>query len=142
MSRIASIYHKVITEVLNQDCIREISHDSVDPIPLPATVHPADSTVKTSELGFFYPNMPKEWGEGNIVYQDGKCYFRDVYSFTNCMRVIAQSRNFNKVKNTLDICLMGESQLWWSSQLTNVLQARYLATPGVEEYCGALEERF
>ena len=52
---------------------------------------------------------------------------------------MAQTWDVIKLKQTSNICLQGEAELWWNNQLDNVLWNGYLATPGIDEYCGALE---
>ena len=52
---------------------------------------------------------------------------------------MAQTQDVTKLKQTLDTCLQGEAELWWNNQLDNIFQNGYLATPGIDEYCGALE---
>jgi hypothetical protein len=64
------------------------------PKEAPSQVAPtqvAPQQVKASEIGYFYPNMPrdKEWGDSDLVDKDGKNYYRDVYAFTNRLRVAA-----------------------------------------------------
>ena len=102
----------------------------------------AQATLKASEIGFFFPNMPLSWGDKDIIEKDGKLYYRNVYSFTNRIRVATQTRDTNKVKQVLDTCFRGEAELWWNNQLDDILRAGYLATEGVEKLCKALETRF
>ena len=86
--------------------------------------------------------MPPSWGDKDVVEKDGKLYYRNAYSFTNRIRVASQTRDPVKVKQVLDTCFRGEAELWWNNQLDSVLRAGYVATPGVEDFCSALELRF
>ena len=69
-------------------------------------------------------------------------YYRNVYRFTNRIRVLAQTQDPAKLKQVLDTCLRGEAEIWWNDQLSDVLRIGYLGAPGVEDFCKALEQRF
>ena len=86
--------------------------------------------------------MLPSWGDKDIIEKDGKLYYRNVYSFTNRIKVATQTRDITKVKNILDTCFRGEAELWWNNQLDDVIRAGYIARPGVEDMCKALETRF
>ena len=47
-----------------------------------------------------------------------------------------------RVKELLEICFQGDAALWWNNKLDTVWQAGYLAMPGVEDICKALESQF
>ncbi|KAL3428067.1 hypothetical protein PVAG01_01576 [Phlyctema vagabunda] len=98
--------------------------------------------VKANEIGFFYPNMPRDWGRGDTVDKEGKTYYRDVFAFTNRIRAAVVTRDPERVKLNLDACLRGEAELWWNSTLSTVYRRGLIASPGVNDYCDALEERF
>jgi hypothetical protein len=36
---------------------------------------------KTSDVGYFWPDMPLQYGVGRVIDYDGSRYFRDVNSF-------------------------------------------------------------
>jgi hypothetical protein len=86
--------------------------------------------------------MPLTWGDKDIIEKDGKLYYRNVYSFTNRIRVASQTRDIAKLRQMLDTCLRGEAELWWNNQLDNVMRRGYLTGEGVEDFCKALEIRF
>ena len=69
-------------------------------------------TLKASEIGYFYPNMPPSWGDKDVVEKDGKLYYRNAYSFTNRIRVVSQTRDLVKVKQVLNTCFRREAELW------------------------------
>ena len=71
------------------------------------TPAPPASTVSTNGN----PNMPREWDKNDVVDRDGKVYCRNVYTFTNRIRVAAQTRDTNKLRQTLNMCLRGEAEL-------------------------------
>ena len=105
---------------------------------LPA-VSESSTHIKASDIGFFYPNMPYKWGDSDIIDWDGKNYYRNVYNFTNWIRVAAQTCDQCQLKQSLDSCLHGEAELWWNNQLNNILRTGYITTHGVEDFCKALE---
>jgi hypothetical protein len=41
---------------------------------------------KTTEVGYFWPDMPLSYGPGRIVDYDGSRYFRDVNSFVTQLK--------------------------------------------------------
>ena len=101
------------------------------------------ATWKPSEIGLFYPNMPQSWGEGDIIDKDGKNYYRNIHSFTNRVRVAALTRDAKQIRQNLDACLRGEAELWWNTQIDEVMRIGLVNHyNGVEEYCKALERRF
>ena len=102
----------------------------------------AQAPIKPSDIGYFYPNMPWDWGDSDVVEKEGKIYYRNVYAFTNRVHVAAQTRDAKKLKAMLDTCFHGEADLWWTNQLDNILRTGYIRTAGVDEYCKALENRF
>ena len=67
--------------------------------------------MKASEIGYFFPNMPLDWGDKDIVEKDSKLYYRNIYNFTNRIRIVAQTWDVTKLKQTLNTCLQGEAEL-------------------------------
>ena len=140
---------QMMLDLLEQrDRRRQLSETAAPPDPIGSARSTTSSdtatqaTLKASEIGYFFPNMPLTWGDKDIIEKDGKLYYRNVYSFTNRIRVATQTRDTNKVKQMLDTCFRGEAELWWNNQLDDILRAGYLATEGVEKLCKALETRF
>jgi len=35
----------------------------------------AQATLKALEIGYFFPNMPLDWGDKDIVEKEGKLYY-------------------------------------------------------------------
>ena len=54
-----------------------------------STIETTTTSLKPSEIGYFFPNMPLDWGDKDIVEKDGKVYYRTVHFFTNRIRVLA-----------------------------------------------------
>src|SRR5438045_9580392 len=86
--------------------------------------------------------MPLDWGDKDVIEKDGKLYYRNVFNFTNRIRVVSQTRDIAKLKQTLDTCLRGEAELWWNNQLDHIMRLGYLAATSLDHYCEALEARF
>ena len=80
--------------------------------PAAAPQPESSASVKPSDIGYFYPNMPWDWGELDVIEKEGKVYYRNVFSFTNRIRVAAQTRDLTKLKASLDACFRGEAELW------------------------------
>jgi len=98
---------------------------------------------KPADIGLFYPNMLKNWGDGDVVDKDNKNYYRNVYSFTNQVRVAAATRDAKQIRQNLDANLREEAELWWNTQLSEVICLGLVAHPNsVKEWCKALEKRF
>ena len=79
--------------------------------PNASLVRVDQGAVKPSDIGYFYLNMPRDWGDSDVVERDGKMYYRNVYAFTNRIRVAAQTRDSTKLKTALDACFRGEAEL-------------------------------
>jgi hypothetical protein len=99
-------------------------------------------TASVLKIRFFYSNMPLSWGEEDSVEKDGKQYYWNACNFTNQVLLATRTWNDTKAKQLLIDCLYGEAALWWNSQLDAVRRAGYLAMPGIENLCKALEARF
>lgn len=113
--------------------------------PETSTSRSAETTttsLEASEIGYFFPNMPLDWGDKDMVEKDDKMYYRSVHFFTNRIRVLAQTRDPNKLKPVLDSCLRGEAELWWNNQLSNATREAYLSASSIDIFCKVLEERF
>ena len=89
--------------------------------------------------------MPQDWGitTTDVVEKDGKNYYRDVYIFTNRLRVVVLTRDAAKIRQNLDICLRGEAEQWWNIEVDEVICIGLIHhLNGVEQWCQALEKRF
>src|SRR5438045_7452620 len=62
----------------------------------------AQAPIKPSDIGYFYPNMPWDWGDLDVVEKEGKIYSWNVYAFTNQVCVATQTRDAKKLKAKLD----------------------------------------
>src|SRR5580700_7986417 len=64
-----------------RDRQRQLSGTAAPPDPNGSTQSTTSSdttvpaTLKASEIGFFYPNMPPTWGDKDIFEKDGKLYY-------------------------------------------------------------------
>jgi len=102
-----------------------------------------NSSWKPADIGLFYPNMLKNWGDSDVVDKDNKNYYRNVYSFTNRVRVAAATWDAKQIRQNLDANLREEAELWWNTQLSEITCLGLVAHPNdVKEWCKALEKRF
>jgi len=98
---------------------------------------------KSADIGLFYPNMLKNWGDSNVVDKDNKNYYRNVYSFTNRVRVAAATQDAKQIHQNLDANLHEEVELWWNTQLSEVTCLGLMAHfNSIKEWCKTLEKRF
>ncbi len=54
--------------------------------------------------------MFTSWGEGPSLEYDYKTYYRDVFTFTNRLRVLATIREAVTVRGIVDSCLRGKAE--------------------------------
>jgi len=98
---------------------------------------------KPADIGLFYPNMLKNWGDSDVVDKDNKNYYWNVYSFINQVRVAAATWDAKQIHQNLNANLCEEAELWWNTQLSEVICLDLVAHPNsVKEWCKALEKRF
>ena len=99
--------------------------------------------IKPADIGLFYPDMPTSWGSGSTVTKGDKTYYRNVWSFTNRLKVMATTRNKAQLAQAIEGCLKGEGELWCNNEKTNITRIGLIHDPsGVDEWCNLLEQRF
>jgi len=54
---------------------RQASQGLTNPIGSVTSTETTQATLKASEIGFFYPNMPLNWGDKETIEKDGKLYY-------------------------------------------------------------------
>jgi hypothetical protein len=69
---------------------------------------------KTSDVGYFWPDMPLHCGAGRVVDYDGSRYFRDVNSFVAQVQDSVTYYTAEVVRNNLQNCLKGQAFSWYS----------------------------
>jgi hypothetical protein len=69
---------------------------------------------KTSDVGYFWPDMPLHYGIGRVVDYDGSRYFRDVNSFVSQIEDSVVYYTAEVVRNNLQNCLKGQAFSWYS----------------------------
>ena len=82
---------------------------------------------KSSEIGFFYPDMPISWGCEDVVDREDKIYYRSATTFTNRLRIAASTRDAAKIRQNLDTCLHGEAKKWWTNELDELVRVGLIA---------------
>jgi len=98
---------------------------------------------KSADIGLFYPNMLKNWGDSNVVDKDNKNYYQNVYSFINQVRVAATTWDAKQIHQNLDANLCEEAELWWNTQLSEIICLGLVTHPNsVKEWCKTLEKCF
>ncbi len=98
---------------------------------------------KSADIGLFYPNMLKNWGDGNVVDKDNKNYYQNVYSFINWVRVAAATQDAKQICQNLNTNLHEEAELWWNTQLSEITSLDLVTHfNDVKEWCKTLEKRF
>ena len=110
--------------------------------PTPDTP-PSQTSIKTTEIGFFYPDMPLTWGSTPMVEKDGKTYYRDVNAFTNRLKVLTITKTSATIRSSVDACLKGEAAHWWNNELSDTLRVGIVQLQdGIKGWEEALLKRF
>ncbi|OAP54183.1 hypothetical protein AYL99_11718 [Fonsecaea erecta] len=113
------------------------------PASYPPQGTPIGERIRPADIGFFYPNAPSEWGGDTTITKDDKTYYRSVQAFVSRVQALAVTRSPAAIRLTLESCLRGEAESWWTNELDNVMRVGIVQSPdGVEEWCKALEDRF
>jgi hypothetical protein len=73
---------------------------------------------KTSDVGYFWPDMPPSYGVGRVVDLEGKRYFRDVNAFVAQINDTIPYCSAEVVRNNLHNCFKGQAFTWYSDILT------------------------
>ena len=99
--------------------------------------------VKAHEIGIFYPNVPSDWGTAPRLERDGRTYYRDVYAFTDRLKVIAAAHGVKLVQTNLDLCLKGNAELWWSVDIEEMERYGFAhAETGLNNFYKCIEKQF
>jgi hypothetical protein len=69
---------------------------------------------KTSDIGYFWPDMPISYGAGRVVDYDGSRYFRDVNAFVAQIEDSIPYYTPEVVRNNIQNCLKGQAFTWYS----------------------------
>jgi hypothetical protein len=78
-----------------------------------------------------------------MITKDDKSYHRNVWSFTNRLKVLAATRDERQLAQSIEAYLKGEAEKCWNKELTNIERIGLVHDPtGVEECCNLLETRF
>ncbi|ESZ95934.1 hypothetical protein SBOR_3682 [Sclerotinia borealis F-4128] len=98
--------------------------------------------LKVSDLGYFYPDAPLNWGEEAIITYNGQQYYRSAASFTNRVQNLVALKKWPAVSDVIDPSLMGAARIWWDQTLQNVTRTGILKSVDEKELVKALNERF
>jgi hypothetical protein len=69
---------------------------------------------KTTDVGYFWPDMPSQYGAGRVIDYDGTRYFRDANAFVAQVRDSVAYYTAEVVRNNLHNCLKGQAFIWYS----------------------------
>jgi hypothetical protein len=69
---------------------------------------------KTSDVGYFWPDMPIHYGAGRVINFDGARYFRDINAFVAQVKDSVAYYTSDIVRNNLQNCLKGQAFIWYS----------------------------
>lgn len=100
----------------------------------------ANSRLKSDEVGYFNPTAKDMDGTG--ITSSGKLtVYTDVYTFTNRLRHLAETRGEQAVKEVWTTCLQSTALSWHSTELTN-LERTALSNGNLDLVCSELERQF
>ena len=117
-------------------------HGPPGPPSQPATpVNNNGSTTTPSfrarDVGYFDPNPDVEPVEVKETHQ----VYHNVFSFTNRVKARAVTMDATLLRNNLLSCLIGESERWYTEELSPITRIG-LQNTGINEWCEHLEQRF
>ena len=76
------------------------------------------TTFKAQDIGYFEPNPSKDVVEIKKNYT----VYHNIFSFTNRLQVKIANSKASKICQSLDTCLLGKAELWYTKQLSNLIQ--------------------
>ena len=98
------------------------------------------NNFRPKDIGYFDPT---EGMSDSIDERDRDRTYRNVFSFTNRLRVKATTIDPAVIRHNLDTCLLGKADTWYTEELSHVQRVGLRAdNNGVNEWCKALENRF
>jgi hypothetical protein len=77
---------------------------------------------KTAEVGYFWPDIPKNMGLGRIVDYKGDRYFRDVNVFILRIEYSIPHHGAELMHNKIHHCLRGEAFIWYNDFLGDTMK--------------------
>lgn len=100
----------------------------------------ASMQFRPRDIGYFDPSSDlKE----DVTIKDKDQVYRNVFSFTNRVRVKATTMDPALIRNNLDTCLLGRAKTWYTEELSHIQRVGLRMDPsGVEEWCRHLKARF
>ena len=94
---------------------------------------------RPKDIGFFEPSP----GSDDPAGDERDRIYRNVFSFTNRLRVKASTMDVAQLRSGLDACLLGRADKWYTEELEHLQRVGLRADKnGIEEWCRALETRF
>src|SRR5436190_20130163 len=71
---------------------------------VPATFIPP-AFISSTDIPFFYPDMPSSWGYKDAVINNGQTYYRSVSAFTSHLREIVTEKNARTIRENVSFHL-------------------------------------
>ena len=100
---------------------------------------PQPPAFRARDVGYFDPNpdVPA------IEVKENHNIYHNVYSFTNRLRVKADTMDVALLRQNLDACLLGSAEQWYTNELSHVIRVGLRNDQNaLKEWCDALESRF
>ncbi|KZZ96408.1 reverse transcriptase [Ascosphaera apis ARSEF 7405] len=98
---------------------------------------------EVKEVGIFYPDAPKAWGEGDRFYHKEMRYYRDVSSFAFEVRSYTNRNPRSPIVEYLERLLEGTAYDWYIRTPSDEKRLVYTSAPeGLEIWLQDLETKF
>ena len=100
---------------------------------------PQPPAFRARDVGYFDPNSDVP----AIEVKENHNIYHNVYSFTNRLRVKADTMDVALLRQNLDACLLGAAEQWYTNELSHVFRVGLRNDQNkLKEWCDALEARF
>ena len=100
---------------------------------------PQPPAFRARDVGYFdpKPDVPA------IEVKENHNIYHNVFSFTNRLRVKADTMDVALLRQNLDACLLGAAEQWYTNELSHVIRVGLRNDQNnLKEWCDALEARF
>jgi hypothetical protein len=99
---------------------------------------------KTSEFGYFWPDLPASYGYGRIIDHDNARIFRDVNSFITHIRGSIPYYGAETIRNNLPNTFKGQAFTWYNDILSDTTKdlLRRDPDPTCKGWCDELLQNF
>jgi hypothetical protein len=84
-----------------------------------ATTEYQGGTWRADEVGYFFPDLHRDYGTAEIVTIGRDSYYRNVQTFLQRLDDVSRLRGAEVVRNNISTCLRGAALQWYMSELTD-----------------------